>query len=131
MKVRATHEIDGIKRKSLNRFHKYLDLEFKTDNRRCFYCNNIIIDKELSVDHVIPWSYMYSDDIWNLVYCHKHENSSKSNNIVLEEVIEKLEKRNKELLNKFEEEIKNKIYDELKLAIVNNYVRKFWITSKG
>ncbi|TCS95788.1 HNH endonuclease domain-containing protein [Hazenella coriacea] len=73
-KVRAIDE-NNIKRGSLKKFHKYLDLMFEDGKRTCFYCDEEINDKELSVDHVIPWSYMFSDDLWNLVYCHKDENS--------------------------------------------------------
>ena len=33
-----------------------------------FYTGKTLNDKEIEVDHVIPWSYLYSDDLWNLVY---------------------------------------------------------------
>ena len=36
------------------------------------------IDK-VDVDHILPWSFLYSDDLWNLVYSHRSCNSSKSN----------------------------------------------------
>ncbi|MCD7808369.1 MAG: HNH endonuclease [Erysipelotrichaceae bacterium] len=67
--------IDGqdIKRTNLNRFRKYLDLQ--NPDQVCFICGQEIDDSELSIDHVIPWSYLYSDDIWNLVYVHKSCNS--------------------------------------------------------
>ena len=69
---------------------------------------------------------MFSDDIWNLVLCHRSENSSKSNSIIDERIIEKLEKRNALLLKKLEgNNITDKKYDELKNAVENNYVRKF------
>jgi len=92
----------------------------------------IYTENELSVEHIIPWSFMFSDDIWNLVLCHRSENSSKSNSIFDERIIEKLEKRNALLLKKLEgNNITDKKYDELKNAVENNYVRNFWIASKG
>ncbi len=132
MKVRSTHELDGVKRKSLSKFHKLLDHEWEGGQRICFHCGESITN-DLSVDHVVPWSFMYSDDIWNLVYCHKGgENSSKSNSIVSESDIFRLEQRNKILLERFEQAgVKGKVYDELKLAVEHDYVRKFWIAAKG
>lgn len=120
----------NVKRNSLNKFKKYLDLENK--ERKCFVCNNSIIEDIVSIDHVIPWSYMYSDDIWNLVYVCKSCNSSKSNRIPSEQIINKLKKRNKNLLKYMEDnKINNKIYDELRLSIEKDYVNKFWVGSKN
>ncbi len=116
-----------IKRTSLQKFHKYLD---KTDCI-CSICGEPIIDNP-SIEHVIPWSYMYSDDLWNLVYTHRGCNSSKSNRIVSETEIIKLEERNKSLLQfLLENGIKDKHTEELKLAINKDFVRKFWIGFKG
>ena len=113
--------------------HKeYLYLE--NPERRCFITGEKISDDE-SVDHVIPWSYLYSDDLWNLVLVKKGANSSKSNNIPGEELIKKLEKRNHRLLDilkeqKLDRKIKNRI-EELELAINKDYVRTFWIGCRG
>ncbi|WP_301051428.1 hypothetical protein [uncultured Dubosiella sp.] len=51
-------------------------------------------------------------------------NSSKSNSIPSEEIIRKLEQRNKELVEIVHEP---KYHEELKTAIENNYVQKFYI----
>ena len=128
-KVKIMDERD-IKRNSLNKFKKYLDLENR--EHRCFICGKCIIEKNISIDHVIPWSYMYSDDIWNLVYVCKYCNSIKNNRIPSEEEINKLKDRNQRLLKCIEEKkINDKISDELKLAIEKDYVNKFWIGSKN
>ena len=96
-KVKIIDEQD-VKRSSLSKFKEYLDIE--NPQRICFICGKHIDNPELSIDHVIPWSYLYSDDLWNLVYVHKSCNSSKSNIIPLEEDIQKLKDRNKRLLQK-------------------------------
>lgn len=127
-KVRAIDE-NNIKRTSLKKFHQYLDLIFEDGKRKCFYCGENIADNEISVDHVIPWSYMFSDDLWNLVYCHKGENSEKSNRLPSEEDINRLEERNKQLLNRMQNN--NKDYDQLQIAVEKDYVKKFWISFKG
>lgn len=63
-----------------------------------FYIGDELDMDDISVDHVIPWSFMYSDDIWNLVLTFKSHNSSKSNHIPSKEVFEQLNQRNKALI---------------------------------
>ena len=117
----------GVKRKPLGKFKKYLSLI----EDKCFVCGEDLKD-DISIDHMIPFSFMFSDDLWNLVYAHKSCNSSKSNKIVSESEIKKLELRNKQLLKILEKnKIKDKNYSELKLSIENNLLRKFWISFKG
>lgn len=119
-----------VKRNSLSKFKEYLDIE--NPERKCFICSEAIEDKELSIDHVIPWSYLYSDDLWNLVYVHKSCNSSKSNVIPTKEDIERLKDRNNRLSKLLSEKGKNgKVVDEFKLAIEKDYVNKFWIGCKS
>jgi CRISPR/Cas system Type II protein with McrA/HNH and RuvC-like nuclease domain len=127
-KVRAIDE-NNIKRSSLKKFHQYLDIIFEYGKRKCFYCGKFIADSQLSVDHVIPWSYMFSDDLLNLVYCHKGENSEKSNRLPSEENITRLEERNKQLLESMKNNTKD--YDQLQIAVEKDYVKKFWISFKG
>ena len=117
----------GVKRKPLGKFKRYLQL---TD-KRCFISGEEF-DNDLSIDHLIPWSFMFSDDIWNLVFVKQGYNSSKSNRIVDESEIIKLEKRNKKLLQIMKEEnMIDKNYSELDFSIKNNQLRKFWISFKG
>jgi 5-methylcytosine-specific restriction endonuclease McrA len=129
-KVRGTDR-DKIKRKKgLSNFKPLLDME--NPKHISFISGKKIPDDQLSIDHVIPWSYMYSDDLWNLVYVSKSENSSKSNRLPDESLISKLEKRNKRLLKKaLGLSIESNQIAELDLCIANNYVRNYWIGFKG
>ena len=129
-KIKGIDRDQTPKRKSLKKFHKYLDME--NPNKICFLDESEIPNGELSVDHVIPWSYMFEDDLWNLVYVKKGPNSSKGNIIPDESLIMKLEKRNKNLLRiLIENDIKGKDVDELQLSIEKDYLRRFWIGFKG
>ena len=128
-KVKIIDEQD-VKRSSLSKFKEYLDIE--NPEKKCFICSKKIEEKELSIDHVIPWSYLYSDDLWNLVYVHKSCNSSKSNVIPTKEDIERLKDRNNRLSKLLNEKSKNgKVIDELNLAIEKDYVNKFWTGCKS
>ena len=69
---------------------------------------------------------MYSDDIWNLVITSKSVNSSKSNSIPSDEIIERLKNRN----NKLESLLSNSYKLSMEEAIKNNYVDKFYFESR-
>ena len=120
----------NIKRSSLTKFKQFLDLE--NPKHICFICGKETSENELAIDHVIPWSYMYSDDLWNLVYVCQHCNSIKSNVIPTKNQIERLKERNERLLLSMKEKnISNKLSEELFLSIEKDYVNKFWTGCKG
>ena len=77
---------------------KFIDEE--NPKKECFLTGKKISGTP-SIDHVIPWSYMYSDDLWNLVYVLPNENSSKSNSLPNKKLIEKLKTRNIKLFKTF------------------------------
>lgn len=45
------------------------------------YTGELMTTRGMSVDHFIPWSYVASDELWNLIPTVKSVNSSKSNNL--------------------------------------------------
>lgn len=115
-----------VRRNNLTKFKNVL-LDTFHNNPIDFYTGDLLDDDDITVDHVIPWSFMYSDDIWNLVLTSKSNNSSKSNSIPTDEDINKLKKRNSELLNQINDE---GMKIELSEAIDNNYVDKFYNSMK-
>jgi len=118
-----------IRRNNLLKFRNLLDAENPT--RKCFICGEEIKDNELSIDHVIPWSYMYSDDLWNLVYVHKGCNSTKRNTIPEKKEIDRLKERNIKLIEALKKgNYSGKQVNELEVAIDRDYVDKFWIGCK-
>ncbi|RYD02492.1 hypothetical protein N752_24495 [Desulforamulus aquiferis] len=128
-KVRIIDE-EKIRRKPLSRYIKYLDVE--NPEHICFICGQPVNKQDLAIDHVLPWSYLYSDNLWNLVYVHGSCNSSKSNNVPLEETVHRLEQRNIKLFSLLKEATsKDKIVAELKFANEHNLVRKFWVSCQG
>ena len=129
-KVRGVDRDQEPKRKSLKKFQQFLDIE--NPDRICFITDKTIPKKEISIDHIIPWSYMYSDDLWNLVYVNKSVNSSMSNRVKKDEVKDKLIKRNKKLLQLLDAKRKTgKEVEELRLANNKDYVELFWIGYQG
>lgn len=68
---------------------------------RCFYCKNILsADKQMiHVDHFIPWSYIFEDELWNLVLTCRNCNLKKHSSLPPDRFIELLVKRNNDYYN--------------------------------
>lgn len=81
-------ERNGAERGSLA---KYLKILRTTDRTNCFYCERIIDDGQTPhVDHVIPWSFLLSDPLWDLVLTCASCNLSKSDVLPDRRYIDKL-----------------------------------------
>nr|WP_318001030.1 HNH endonuclease domain-containing protein [uncultured Faecalibacillus sp.] len=128
---RIASKVKGISDNTIKRssLAKYKNILLKSNNYQAidFYIGKVLKENDISVDHVIPWSFMYSDDIWNLVLTRKSNNSSKSNSIPSQTTIESLKERNSQLVNLISD---SKYKDELLLAIENDYVDKFYLAMK-
>jgi hypothetical protein len=86
---------DGAARKSLKR---YLDILLAESPAQCFYCgahfDGVI---RPAVDHVIPWSFLLEDDLWDLVLACAQCNARKSDWLPRRDYLEKLIVRNQNL----------------------------------
>lgn len=120
-------DAQGVKRNtSLGNFDKFLD--FETHGHRYFICGEIILYNTLSRDHVTPWSYLYSDDLLNLVYVHKTFNSRKRSFIPSIKEVTKLKERNKTIQNIINEKVikeglnKGSVLENFDYAVYNDHV---------
>ena len=120
-----------IKRHSLNEFKKPLFTQFGSGPILDFYTHQTLNINEVSIDHVIPWSYLYSDDIWNLVVTSKSYNSKKSNATPEKKWIDSLKDRNNILLpllkgTKYEEDLleaeTSKLVDRYYFGLTRTYL---------
>ena len=118
----------GLKRKSLAWAKEYLDVQ--NPNHVCDICNESIVNEVPWIDHVIPWSFLYSDDIWNLVYTHRACNIRKLDAIPSGDDIDRLNKRNCELAGLLQNE-KGKAVSELHMAVSHDYVIRLWKACGG
>lgn len=127
LKVKGISD-EKIRRNNLIKFKNILLEQMEDGKIIDFYTGKILKENEISIDHVIPWPFMYSDDIWNLVITSKLINSRKSNTTPDEKTIKRLEMRNKELMKTID--YGTIYYDDLKEAVENNYVQKFYVSCK-
>ena len=80
------------KRNSLNKYKKVL-LEMES---QCFYCGTSLENTQVHIDHFIPWSYIYEDEIWNLVQACSSCNLVKSDSLAPKQCIQKIVARNED-----------------------------------
>ncbi len=65
-------------RKDLSFYRNILQDEFEEHN--CFYCGKKL-EKDLTVDHIVPWKLVREDRIWNFVLSCKSCNSKKNDRV--------------------------------------------------
>ena len=123
---RIVEKINGIselriRRNNLTKYRNELIKQYSISPVD-FYTGRELTNDNISIDHVIPWSFMYSDDIWNLVITSKSNNSTKSNSIPSEYSIDRLKKRNIRLVDIVDSPYK----EDLIIANENDYVDKFY-----
>jgi hypothetical protein len=80
-------ERDGAQRASLG---KYLKLLRHVDEPRCFYCGRDLGSSSVHVDHVIPWSFLLADPLWDLVLACPDCNIAKSDVLPVPEFLDRL-----------------------------------------
>lgn len=124
MKVKGVSD-EKIRRNNLTKFRQALLKQFPDGVVKDFYTDEILDPNDISIDHVIPWSFMYSDDIWNLVITSKSRNSSKSNKTITQNFIDKLKLRNQEIYPLLEDHYQQSLLEAKDLKYIDRYYFEF------
>lgn len=93
--ILTTYYKKGYKRRSI--VHN-IPLLNPFQGNRCFYCTEKLVKGNIEVDHLLPRSVVQHDEIWNLVLSHVYCNKSKDDKVVGQHFIEKLFKRNENII---------------------------------
>ena len=70
---------EGVRK--LDKVHKLWDAVMEQNEVRDIYSNTVLNGNRYDIDHFIPWSYVTTDELWNLIPAEKEVNISKSNNL--------------------------------------------------
>lgn len=128
-KVLGSYE-DKIRRPNLVKFRnillQYDHLEGATD----FYTGEHLELDDISLEHAIPFHFIYSVDIWNLIITSKETAKERRGTLPSEEEIERLDVRNKRLFEALKE-TKRTARFELERAIEENLLKRYYIDVKG
>ncbi|WP_163536364.1 HNH endonuclease domain-containing protein [Gracilibacillus sp. YIM 98692] len=112
------------RRSSLHPFEKLLLHYFDST---CFYCGKSLAsrNRQTHVDHFIPWSFVQSDQIWNLVLSCNTCNSSKSDKLPTRDYLGVIIERNNELNKQKQEDTDVKKlmtnYKDKKIILLYDY----------
>lgn len=87
-------ELSTPRRNNLTIYREILRKEFQ--ERNCFYCGKPLRNT-IHVDHLIPWSFIKDDKIWNFVLACPSCNTRKNNRVPSREYIIRLKNRNKKI----------------------------------
>ena len=83
-------------RQDLSIYRAILKDEFESNN--CFYCGKKLA-KSSHVDHVIPWTFMKSDHLWNFVLSCPSCNTRKNDRLPSKATLSRVVTRNEEMVH--------------------------------
>jgi 5-methylcytosine-specific restriction endonuclease McrA len=95
---RLYEKIQGLafKRSALKPYREFF--QSVLGETECFYCGGSILPQP-HVEHVVPWSFVAEDKVWNLVLSCKDCNFKKSSQTPTNSFITKLVRRNEKILS--------------------------------
>ncbi|WEG18932.1 HNH endonuclease domain-containing protein [Alkalihalophilus pseudofirmus] len=112
-------------RSSLRPFEKLLLSHF---NAQCFYCHKPLSGQKRTthVDHFIPWSFVQSDQVWNLVLSCNTCNTRKSDKLPVRRFLDDIMERNETLQQSNDTHIKRLMenYHDNKVLMLYEYSMK-------
>lgn len=106
-------------RSTLKPFEKILLTHFEN---RCFYCGKNLSNRirATHVDHFIPWSFVQSDQIWNLVLSCNTCNGSKNDKLPERRYLDVIIDRNQNLYNEAGPKLMEN-YKDKKIVLLYDY----------
>jgi len=117
-------KIEGKKEKRKPTTKERTALEKIKEFKNCFYCNNRLLPgKKTQVEHVIPFSFIYQNEMWNFVLACQKCNCNKLGSLPPKKFLNCLIKRNRKYRGKIPELKKSlsKLGDEFEKIIRDHY----------
>lgn len=97
IKVLEKLDMATPQRKDLSIYRDILFNEFQ--EHVCFYCGKRL-NKNVHVDHFIPWTFVKNDNLWNFVLACPKCNLKKNSSLAGREYVVKIESRNTSIMNR-------------------------------
>ncbi|WFR58137.1 HNH endonuclease domain-containing protein [Anaerocolumna sp. AGMB13025] len=124
-------ELSTPRRENLSVYREILRREFEEDI--CFYCGKKL-QKNMHVDHFIPWSFVKDDKIWNFVLSCPTCNVKKNNRVPSQDYLNRLEDRNRKIqllqntviqteFNRYTDNLLKRMWHYAKLSGIKEYVK--------
>ncbi|RPF53920.1 HNH endonuclease domain-containing protein [Aquisalibacillus elongatus] len=123
------------KRSSLKPFEEILLHYFEAS---CFYCGKDLSreNSRTEVDHFIPWSFVQSDQIWNLVLSCRDCNNSKRDKLPDRGYLNFIIDRNEQLIDRVQDQKVLHNYKDKKIVMLYDYsiqngFDEIWVPKRG
>jgi len=121
---------DKIRRPNLIKYRNLLLQYDYFEGVTDFYTGEPIELDDISLEHVIPFHFIYSVDIWNLIIVSKSTAKTKRGAMPTQEDIDKLNDRNKRLFEQLKD-TKLSARFELERALNEHLLNRYYIDLKG
>ena len=118
---------NSLKKQNLRTIKNLLVEHYHNEGIKDFYTGEHLEYRDAKMVHVIPYNYIYCNNIWNLVITNKN---SKIRITPLDEDMKKLKIRNENLL-KMLKNVSNKEKQDLENVVDNNLLDKCFMDMKG
>jgi hypothetical protein len=119
-----------FKRENVIKFRNVLLEYLHLDGIKDFYTEEPLHVDDISLEHVIPYDFIYSCDIWNLIVVSKETAKKRRGKIPTDADIQKLNKRNHALYDAIKDTHLQVRFD-LEDALDNHLLTRYYIDLKG
>ena len=128
-KVQGSKEY-RFKRQNLIKYRNVLLEYFHVEGSKDFFTGEMVNIKNISLEHLIPYDFIYTCDIWNLIIVSKETAKLRRGKVPLDQDIEKLNKRNDDLYNSIKD-THLKVRFDLEKAQSENLINRYYIDLKS
>ena len=119
-----------FKRQNLIKYRNVLLEYYHLEGCKDFYTGEHVQVDEISLEHVIPYDFIYTCDIWNLIIVSKETAKKRRGKIPTKSDIEKLNERNRVLYESVKDTHLQVRFD-LEKAINENLINRYYIDVKA
>lgn len=119
-----------FKRQNLIKYRNVLLEYCHLEGSKDFYTNQPVELEDMKLEYVIPYDFVYTNDIWNTIIVSKDTAKKRRGKVPTMEDIEKLNTRNRELYNAIKE-THLKVRFDIERALEEHLVDRYYIDLKG
>jgi len=119
-----------FRRQNLLKYRNVLLEYYHLEGARDFYTGELVKVSDISLEHVIPYHFIYGCDIWNLIIVSKETAKKRRGAVPTQEFIDKLNNRNDKLFKAIESTRLHVRFD-IENAIEKHLVNRYYIYLKG
>jgi hypothetical protein len=119
-----------IRRQNLIKYRNLLLEHYHLEGAKDFFTGELVDIKDISMEHLIPFNFVFRCDIWNLIIVSKDTAKERRGKIPSEEEVKRLQERNQQLFDKIKDSKMQARFD-LEDALNQHLVKRYYIDLIG